>query len=518
MAKNTKDPFKPYQKKINELQNSIRKQAKIQSRLLKQEKILSSVFKVTKVGICITNEKGLFVNVNNAYCKIYGYKKSELIGKPFTLVVPDENKKQAQKLHDIFILTGKEIPLEWIVQRKDGQLLNIVVTGALLLDDDGNRFKVTTVTDITLQKQSEALINRFTKIVDKSYNEIYIFDAKCKKILSANSIALLNSGYTLSELKKLSPLDLAPKMDSRTYDQKVHSLRSRKLKMEIFETVHQRKDKSTYTVEVRLQYMDHESPPVFVAIVQDNTERKKLYRMQEELRLAREIQAGLGPKQDISIKGYDIARKSIPSLEVSGDYYDFIEIDQERTAICLGDISGKGMPAALLMSNLQAAIRGYTYLDSDITHCIQFTNKLLYYNTSPDKFATFFYGILSHNQHRLQFINAGHDPPLLFSPNKQLKKLTQENLILGFLENFEFKADSLDIKSGQVLVLFSDGITEAMNKHEEEFGEKRLIEIIGNNLDKRAAIIADKIIESVQQYIGSIPQMDDITLLVLKRL
>ena len=246
-------------------------------------------------------------------------------------------------------------------------------------------------------------------------------------------------------------------------------------------------------------------------------EEQVLLRMEEELKVAYEIQINLLPKENPQIAGYDIAGKSIPAKEVGGDCYDFIRIDDHHLAICLGDISGKGMPAAMLMANLQATLRGQTLFSTSCKDCLQRSNKLLFQSTDLQKFATLFYGILNTRKNELCYSNAGHDYPFLFSGDKEPRRLETGGTVLGFMEDFAFKEQVVPFNSGDLLLVYSDGITEAMNADEEEFGENRLAEVTLKHRDELASTLIEKIIAAVKLHTGDAPQMDDITLVVIKR-
>lgn len=246
-------------------------------------------------------------------------------------------------------------------------------------------------------------------------------------------------------------------------------------------------------------------------------EEQALQRIQEELRLAYEIQINLLPKTPPSIKGYDIFARSIPAKEVGGDYYDFIPIEKNHLAFCLGDISGKGMPAALLMSNLQATIRGQTMVNATTAECLNCSNTILFHNTPPEKFATFFYGILDPETHNLTYSNAGHNYPFLFLKGEKPIQLKESGIVLGCMEAFPFTEEKITIKPGEVLLIYSDGITEAFNEDNEEFGESKLIEVIMKNQDLSAEKMVKRVISAVQDHTGDSPQTDDITLLIIKR-
>jgi len=246
-------------------------------------------------------------------------------------------------------------------------------------------------------------------------------------------------------------------------------------------------------------------------------EEQTLQRMQEDMRLAAEIQGNLLPKDFPAIPGYEITGKSIPAKEVGGDYFDFIPVDDHQIAFCLGDVSGKGMPAALLMANLQATLRGQTLLRVNSKECLTRANKLLFLSTDSKKFATLFYGVLDTMNHQLIFCNAGHDNPFLISDSNELKRLKTGGIVLGFIEEYNYEEETILLNRDDVLVLISDGITEAMNASEEEFGESRLAEVIQTNREKPAEDIIEHILAAVKLHTGETEQMDDMTVVVIKR-
>jgi phosphoserine phosphatase RsbU/P len=242
-----------------------------------------------------------------------------------------------------------------------------------------------------------------------------------------------------------------------------------------------------------------------------------LIRLQEEMRLANDIQVNLLPKSIPEIPGYQIAGKSIPAKDVGGDYFDFIIPKEGLLAFCLGDISGKGIPAALLMANLQASLRGQTLMDIPCKDCIAFTNNLMYRSTDSNKFATLFYGILHSNKNKITFCNAGHNAPILITKDGEIKRLQDGGIIVGIMPDATYEDITIDFLSGDVLVVYSDGISEAMDSNEEEFGEERLINLVKENRNQAAAELIDTIIKVVNKHAGSEEQMDDMTLVVLKR-
>ncbi len=246
-------------------------------------------------------------------------------------------------------------------------------------------------------------------------------------------------------------------------------------------------------------------------------EEKSLKIIEEELNFATDIQTNLLPKINPQIDGFDIAGKSIPAKEVGGDYYDFIPIDENKNAICLGDISGHGMPAAMLMANLQATLRGQALFSSSAGECLTRANKLLYRSTDLQKYATLFYGILDTIESTFHFSNAGHNPPFLIASDKKITRLIKGGTVLGFMEDYQFEEDSIKLNAGDSVIIYSDGITEAENKKDKEFGEDRLLAILTENMKSTADTIIEKVFEAVKSYVKEGPQSDDITIVVIKK-
>ncbi len=239
--------------------------------------------------------------------------------------------------------------------------------------------------------------------------------------------------------------------------------------------------------------------------------------MQEQVRLAYEIQRNLLPKEPPHIEGYDIAGWSVPAQTVGGDYYDFIRTTSGDWAICLGDVSGKGLPASLLMANLQATLRAQTLVEAEVHERIGRANKLLYQSTDVEKFVTLFYGVLNVGTHEMSFCNAGHDPPFVFSASGEVTRLETGGLALGVIDDFPFEQKTLLITPGDVVVIYSDGVPDAVNKSDEPFGVERLASVVRKHASEPAIILVEKVVTAVNTHAGDAPQLDDVTLVVIKR-
>lgn len=248
-------------------------------------------------------------------------------------------------------------------------------------------------------------------------------------------------------------------------------------------------------------------------------EKEKVFvRMQEEIRLASQIQQNLLPVASPNINGYEIAGINVPAQMIGGDYFDFIPVKENRWAICLGDVSGKGLPASLLMANLQATLRGQTMLDIPPNECLARSNRLLFQSTSPEKFATLFYGILDAGSHQFSFSNAGHDHPYLLNGKNKEARLKAGGIPLGMLQEYRYDEETISLERGDTIVMCSDGIPEAMDANEDFFGEERLTTLLRQieHLPPRALV--ENVLNAVTAFAGSTPQSDDITLVALKRL
>ena len=239
-------------------------------------------------------------------------------------------------------------------------------------------------------------------------------------------------------------------------------------------------------------------------------------RMEEELNLARNIQQGLLPSELPKLKGYEIAALNIPSRQVGGDYFDVIPVSGDLYGIAIADVSGKGAGAALLMANLQASLQALTAGGVEIGEMVSRINDLIYRNTALDKFITFFYGQLHIKTNVFTFCNAGHNPPYKMSSKGKTEELSIGGIILGMMPDMKFETGEVILKPGDRIVMFTDGITEAMDTKEEEFGEERLQNTIQKWPDLSAQDLMDKISSEVKQFSEGAPQADDITMVVLK--
>jgi serine phosphatase RsbU (regulator of sigma subunit) len=246
-------------------------------------------------------------------------------------------------------------------------------------------------------------------------------------------------------------------------------------------------------------------------------------RLIQELATARAIQVRLLPTTEPVVTGFEVVGASIPSREIGGDYFDFLAQGDDQIGIAIGDVSGKGMPAALLMSNLQASLHGQVLHPGSVSGVVQRVNDLLVKSTDPHMFATFFYGLLDARRASFTCTNAGHNPPILLRADGTIEELTTGGLLLGMMGEQVYQQDTVELAPGEIIVLYTDGITEAVgpaadeDDYEAMFGEDALFEVLRRNRHLPAAGIKDAILEAVSTHTSGEAQSDDITLVVIRR-
>lgn len=239
-------------------------------------------------------------------------------------------------------------------------------------------------------------------------------------------------------------------------------------------------------------------------------------KLEEELSIARRIQQSFLPRGNPQFQGIDISGINIPSEKVGGDYYDFIPIIENQLGIAIGDVSGKGIPAALIMASFRASLIAEIRNNYAIRSIMFKVNNLLFESTDPDIYVTAVYGVLDTKNRIFTFTNAGHNGPILRRANGQMEYLTEGGVILGMFENSKYEERPLVISPGDIMVFYTDGVTEAKNEMEEEFGTKRLKQVISDSHRQSAVRIQENIYKSVKDFTGGLEQEDDLTMIVIK--
>jgi sigma-B regulation protein RsbU (phosphoserine phosphatase) len=240
-------------------------------------------------------------------------------------------------------------------------------------------------------------------------------------------------------------------------------------------------------------------------------------RLEKELAIARDIQRSFLPARAPVIPGFDLAGTAITHDEVGGDYYDFIPVSATRLGLAIADVSGKGIPAALLMAGFRMGLLAEIRNEYALRAVMRKVNQLLHESTERDKFVTAFYGVLDWRNGVLIFSNAGHNPPILLHRDGTADRLLDGGVALGVLPDAHYEERPVALADGDVLVLYTDGVSEAENDAGEQFGEARLEEVVRRNASRTAAEVRDAIVAAVLEWAGERGQGDDLTLLVARK-
>ncbi len=239
-------------------------------------------------------------------------------------------------------------------------------------------------------------------------------------------------------------------------------------------------------------------------------------RLEQEISIAREIQKSFLPAQNPQIKGFEVAGLNLPSRLVSGDHYDFIKIVEGQWGLVIGDVSGKGIPSALIMASFRASLLAEIRNNYSIRTIMAKVNQLLWESTDSNQFVTAFYGVLDEKRRLLTFCNAGHTPGLLIHSDGSSTRLETGGLILGAFEDASYWEGYVQIQPNEILLLYTDGVTEIYDEDEEEFGVERLLELASTHRSSSAQEITLLVKEKILEFAANRTIQDDFTLLVLK--
>ena len=240
-------------------------------------------------------------------------------------------------------------------------------------------------------------------------------------------------------------------------------------------------------------------------------------RLEKELAIAREIQQSFLPSSAPVVPGFDLAGTTLTHDQVGGDYYDFIPVSETRLGLAIADVSGKGIPAALIMAGFRMGLLAEIRNEYALGVVMRKVNHLLHESTERDKFVTAFYGVLDWKNAMFIFSNAGHNPPILLHRDGTAERLAEGGVALGVLPEANYEERPVALADGDVLLMYTDGVSEAENATLEQFGEARLEEVLRRNASRTAAEIRQAIVDAVLEWTGDRGPTDDLTLLVARR-
>ncbi len=502
----------------------ITERKKAEEEILVQKTYLEKLFNSAPEGIVWHDNDDVIVNVNEEFTQMFGYSREEAIGRKINdLVSPPEMRSEAAMFSHM-VNHGDRVSADSRRMRKDGTVFDVSILGAPIFHE-GKQIAVYAIyRDITERKRAEEEILLQKTYLERLFNsapEAIVLHDNDDRIVNVNDEFTRMFGYSREEAvgKEINDLVTSPQLRAEAAE---ISRRIRKGEWIERESRRNRKDGSAMDVSILCAPIVHNGKQVGdYAIYRDITEKKRAeearMRAETEARMARSIQMNFLPNADPVVAGYGIAGRSVPAMNVGGDYYDFIRLDDWRIAIGLGDVSGHGLPSALVMANLQATIRSQASFDSDPARCLERANALLYRSTDSRTFVSLFYGILDTRTHTLTYANAGQNWPVLFPASGIPRRLMSHGLVLGVLEESTYRNEVVSIGCGDRVLVYSDGVSEAMNEGKEQFGDERLVEIFRNMSGETPESVIGRIMSAVNTHSGRASQLDDMTLLVLER-
>ena len=507
-----------------ELEKRIKDLEKTEQELYLQKTYFEKLFNSAPEAISLQDDNDLIVDVNEEFTKIFGYSSEEAIGKPINdLVLPEEVQDDAS-LFSNKMLQCNIVEVDSKRKRKDGTTVDVSILCAPIIHVGQQMGAYSIYRDITerIKAEEELRIEKtFLEALFNSAPEAIVLHDHNDIVVNINDEFTKMFGYSREESigKPINDLVASEEFKEHASANSYRVIHGQKTDND---SKRKRKDGTLFDVWIIGAPIIYNGKQMGVyAIYRDITERKKAeevrFRSLEEARMARNIQINLLPKSNPEIDGYDISGTSIPALNVGGDYYDFIRLDDYRLAIALGDVSGKGLAAALVMSNLQATIRSLASFNVTANECLERANRLLFRSIDSKTFVSLFYGVLDTKKNTLCYANAGQNLPLIFSTVKKPVPLKTHGLVLGAKEDVSYIEEEISINPGDRLLIYSDGISEAMNEQMEEFGDEKLLEIVQRYRDYSADALIEKIIAALNLHFGSVPQNDDMTMILLLR-
>jgi len=237
-------------------------------------------------------------------------------------------------------------------------------------------------------------------------------------------------------------------------------------------------------------------------------------RVEQELKIAAEIQQALLPSGHYQKTHLEIAARSLPCRAIGGDFFDYFDAPNGAVCFALGDVAGKGPPAALLAAEMQGILAAYSSFSSTVAETVARVNQLLNRRIVESRFVTMLYGMGSRDG-RLTYSNAGHNPPLLIT-GRGARWLDKGGVVLGMFAAAQFEQEQVDLEPGDVVVMYSDGVTEALDREGSEFGEERLLSCVSENRDAASGVILDSLLTTVRNFTVGAPQSDDLTVMIVR--
>jgi len=476
--------------------------------------------------------------------KIFGYKKKEIIGKPITLIIPKiyhaEHDKGMDRLNNNMDPKVIGQVKERSGLRNNGTEFPIELTLGLWKDKGVNYYSAI-IRDISKRKENEGLIqeqNKRFQVISSSKNDAIITSDETKRILSWNKGAEHIFGYVAEEAIGQPITLIIPKQLHERHNMGMDRMNRGeppRVIGEVLELMAIKNGGEDFPIELTLGSWDNNGKKYYSGIIRDISEKKQAEealekaneiikgqkeRMEKELNAAHEIQMSMVPLTFPPFperKEFSIYATLEPALEVGGDFYDFFFIDEDRLCFCVGDVSGKGVPAALFMAVTRTMIKSKASSDPSTASILTFVNEQISQENPKCMFVTLWVGVLDVRTGEVTYTNAGHNPPYLKRVDGSLEKLDMlHGPVVGVVEGLVYGEDKLKISSEDLLLVFTDGVTEEIDVNDELYGNMRLETLLSEMTVVSVERSVQDVVASVREFQGESKQDDDITVLALQ--
>jgi phosphoserine phosphatase RsbU/P len=508
----------------------VRKSSTIDDRIILIEKRLeyidkgldqySELFQNAVQGVFISSIDGKLIDCNPIFARMLGHESPEdIIGMTDFVSShyynPEDRDVMLQALKETGVLINKETRMK----RKDGNSFWVLGNIRMIGKESENPLISGIAIDISDRKEAEEKLRqseeKHRRIVETA-GEGFLFMDPLFQIVEVNKAYLKMTGYTREELLRKTPLDMADKRTKKYLIANMDELLNQDYR--ILEGRIIRKDGREIPVLIHGNTLRDSQKNIMghVAFVADMSEQKKA------LSLAAEVQKILLPQKSPDIHGLDVAGKSIPCEEIGGDYFDYFfapEYKQKPLAVVVGDLSGHGVDAALLMTTARAFLRMRASQSGTVSNIVAEMNRHLTLDIfETGRFMTLLFMSFDPENSSISWVRAGHEPALLYNPETGLfEELKGPGMALGIDEDMEFVENHhVGLSSGQIIAIGTDGIWETRNKSLELFGKNRFKEILRQNAHQTANTILESVFEQVQEFSSGFKAEDDLTLVIVK--
>lgn len=500
---------------------------------LRQSETLQSIINSIAEGVIIADRDGKFIYFNRVAQDILGIVRQDVDPSQWTAVFgcfyPDQvTPYPSEQLPLALAMKNKQVHDELIfiknAERPEGVFIN--VSAGPIRDAAGNPNGGTVIIrDVTREKyaikktlQSEQELKKLSSAVEQTADSVIITDPM-GAIVYVNPAFEKTTGYAKSEILGKNPNVLQSGRHDKTFYKKMWKTISHGKPWQA-SIINKKKNGELYWCEQTITPMKDQEENIsnYVSVIRDITDRKHRQEHEFQMRIAQEVQSHLSKAQK-TLPGFDIACFSHSAVQTSGDYYDYFTMFDGSTGLCIADVSGHGIGAALIMAGTRAYLRALTKMSTDPAVILNALNQELYNDLGNNHYVTLMMARIDPEKKMLEYASAGHVPAFLVNGSGEPVALKSTGIPLGWIKDYKFeKSEPVPLNQGSLVVFITDGLSEAHAADDTEFGYERILDVIRTHRSEPAQMIANLLYEKVCSHVGNAFQEDDITSVICKLL